>query len=138
MRSSRDLAGPGTWTVGGRRRDLGRPVWVRLEHLFLASADITRAPPSPPRAPGPDLDAPAPPGSVLLEGDVPGVLMEWNRSARGLWVGLVSLELGYADGRHERMRLSPQLVPEYALRPRAAPAADPARRPRRRRSRRHP
>jgi hypothetical protein len=47
-----------------------------------------------------------------------GTLHAWLRSGLGDWIGLVSYQVPFADGRHETLYLERQLVPAYALRPR--------------------
>jgi hypothetical protein len=48
----------------------------------------------------------------------PGILLQWLRSNGGEWLGLVSYQLPFADGRKKTVYLERQLVPAYALRPR--------------------
>lgn len=79
-----------------------RPVWVDLSALWSAHA-------SGPRVLGDGLD---------LRGDVPGLLHEWQRSATGDWIGVVTYSIDYADGRVKRHMAQRQLVPATVLRPR--------------------
>lgn len=49
-------------------------------------------------------------------GRVRGILVRWLRTADGAWFGVVTYELGYADGRrHGWLLLREQLVPASAL-----------------------
>jgi hypothetical protein len=97
-------------------------VWVHLGRLFATAPETRRL-----RDPAADSavagEAARVTGEVwVLDGEVPGMLLEWNRASWGLWVGLVAYELAHADGRHDREQVPPQLVPEYVLRPRSRPA----------------
>jgi hypothetical protein len=91
--------------VTGDVLDLSRPVWVRLPALFIRRPDAEPRPPSTPRP----LDT---------TGDAPGTLHAWLRSGLGDWIGLVSYQVPFADGRHDTLYLERQLLPAYALRPR--------------------
>lgn len=55
------------------------------------------------------------PDGLDLEGRVPGALRSWVRSVNGDWLGVVTFEIRYADGRRHNYLLSNQLVPAYAL-----------------------
>lgn len=96
-------------------RGLRRPVWVDLAALYRLPVDESRDGELLPRF-GQELH---------LEGEVAGVLHEWTRSARGLWLGVVDFAVPFADDRSQRMHLQRQLVPYYALRPRTAPSRRP-------------
>lgn len=87
-------------TVHGRRPVL-TSVGVNLDRLF-------------PRQPG------APrhviPAGLDLTGEVRGRLHGRFPSVEGDWLGVVNYEIGYADGRRDRVYLADQLVPFYVLR----------------------
>jgi hypothetical protein len=53
-----------------------------------------------------------------MTGEVPGVLSHWLPTVAGDWLGVVSYSVQYADGRGME-RFADQLVPSYALRPKA-------------------
>lgn len=79
-----------------------RPVWVDLSALWNDHANG-------PRVLGDGLD---------LRGNDPGLLPEWQRSAMGDWIGVVTYPVDYADGRAKRHLAQRQLVPASVLRPR--------------------
>jgi hypothetical protein len=78
---------------------LSTPVWVNLEMLLPCKS--TREPP-------------AKDDDLRVVGEVAGVLQEWVRGSRGLWLGLVRFDLSTVSG--ESVALESQLVPEYAMR----------------------
>ncbi len=80
------------------------PVWVHLEQLFPRAKHDQR------RTVGDGLDC---------TGRVRGELHRWWRTAEGVWLGQVSYELGYADGRDSWLRIEDQLIPATALRKRS-------------------
>ena len=88
-------------------RGLERQVWVDLTNLYRLPVDESREGELLPRL-GQEL---------LLEGEVAGTLHEWTRSARGLWLGVVSFGVLFSADRSQRFYLQRQLVPHYALRP---------------------
>ncbi|MGV9676380.1 hypothetical protein ACWDSJ_13955 [Nocardia sp. NPDC003482] len=81
------------------------PVWVRLDALCL------RDPGTPRHVNGAGVD---------MTGERPGRLTHWIPAESGEWMGLVSYSIAYGDGRPP-LHLTGQLVPAYALRPRAVP-----------------
>ncbi len=88
--------------VHGKRPVL-TPVWVRLDLLFVRSPDAPR--------------------HVIVEGldltgEVHGRLHGRFPSIDGLWCGVVDYEIPYADGRRDKLDLTDQLLPFYALRER--------------------
>jgi hypothetical protein len=92
---------------------LGRPVWVKLEGLFLAQAVGVTV----------EKD-----DDLILTGEVPGKLDSWTRAGRGEWLAVVSFEVQTRAG--EAQKWERQLVPAYALRPRSYGAYPPGSRPR--------
>ncbi|WP_244198384.1 hypothetical protein [Nocardia neocaledoniensis] len=56
-------------------------------------------------------------------GERPGLLSHWVPTYAGEWLGRVTYSIPFADGRPP-LQLSDQLVPAYALRPRAAGRSD--------------
>ena len=58
------------------------------------------------------------PAAVNTTVEAPGILLQWLRSNGGEWLGLVTYQLPFADGRKQTVYLERQLVPAYALRPR--------------------
>ncbi len=88
-----------------------KPVWVRLDAILI------RDPGAPAHVNGSGLD---------MTGERPGTLTHWVPSFSGDWLGRVNFSVCYADGRAP-LHLTDQLVPAYALRPRAA--GDDPRRP---------
>lgn len=83
-----------------------------------------RSAPSPPcEAVWVKLDAlwPAPPqrrtviDGLDFTGHARGMIYRWVRSSDGLWLGLVSYEVGYLDGRRDGALFLNQLVPASAL-----------------------
>lgn len=76
------------------------PVWVHLEQLFARPGGGQR------RTVGGGLD---------WTGRVRGELCRWWRTAEGVWLGQVTYELGYADGRDVWLRVEDQLIPATAL-----------------------
>lgn len=52
-----------------------------------------------------------------LSGEVPGLISAWIPTVDGRWMARVNYHVKYADGQQVE-RLSDQLVPDYALRPR--------------------
>jgi hypothetical protein len=92
---------------------LGRPVWVKLEALFIQQGNgVSR-----------EKDS-----DLLLSGEVPGKLDSWARAGRGEWLGVVSFEVTTRAG--DSCTWERQLVPAYALRPRSYGAYPPGSRPR--------
>jgi hypothetical protein len=81
----------------------GRNVWVHLDVLWQRPEPRQR------RTIVDGLDA---------TGRVPGALQRWVRTSDGLWLGEVHIEIGYIDGRRDRMIVRNQLVPAWALSPR--------------------
>jgi hypothetical protein len=79
-----------------------RPVWVLLEELCRHDPALART----------VVDG------LDLTGRAKGFLVEWRRSGRGDWLGVVNFEVGYVDGRAATVWWREQLVPGYALRPR--------------------
>ncbi len=55
---------------------------------------------------------------LRLEGPWPGLLLAWERSCGGDWLGVVALQLRSPNGMVQRDVL--QLVPATAIRPRAS------------------
>jgi hypothetical protein len=86
-----------------------RPVWIRLNILYAHPAD------APQTSVGDGLD---------LVGNAPGLLSNWVRSARGMWLGICNFAIPHADGRPQPYWVHDQLVPAYALRHRGG-AGDP-------------
>ncbi|MDQ4093663.1 MAG: hypothetical protein M3143_09760 [Actinomycetota bacterium] len=76
------------------------PVWVHLELLYPRPGDSRR------RTVGDGLG---------WTGRVRGELYRWWRTAEGVWLGQVTYELGYADGRDSWLRVEDQLIPATAL-----------------------
>jgi hypothetical protein len=99
------------------RIGLSTPVWVDLTALYRLPVDESRDGELLPRL-GQELD---------LGGEVAGTLHEWIRSARGLWIGVVSFAALLAEDRSKWLDLRRQLVPAYALRPRPEPSDRKAR-----------
>lgn len=78
----------------------GTPVWVSLDRLYL------HEPGCPTHVNG---------AGIHMTGEVRGVLKHWIAEYRGHWIGKVTYETQYADGREpERWVDAP--VPDYALR----------------------
>jgi hypothetical protein len=79
-------------------------VWVRLDSVF----------PHPVDAPQTSV-----PDGLDLVGNAVGMIRvgSWVRSARGMWLAVCSIDIPYADGRRTH-RVTEQLVPGHALRPR--------------------
>jgi hypothetical protein len=86
------------------------PVWVRLDLIYA------RIPGAPHHVIPEGLD---------MTGEVPGLLSTWFASAKGDWMGVVTYQIPYADGRRDKLALRDQLVPSYALRERIEPGAQP-------------
>jgi hypothetical protein len=84
---------------------LARPVWINLEKLFVSD----------PTPPSEHLE-----GHLSLDGEVPGKLHEWHRSARGEWLGVVSFDIHTIAG--ETVSFNRQLLPQDAIRPRSSGA----------------
>jgi hypothetical protein len=80
-----------------------QPVWVDLPTLFRATTTQTRRPT----------------GSVDLTGRARGLLTARHRSSLGDWLAVVTYQLSGTDDRAEPELLQDQLVPFYALHPRA-------------------
>jgi hypothetical protein len=78
------------------------PVWVDLEQVCLHD-------PAKARTVVDGLD---------MTGKARGMLLRWQRSIRGDWLGLVHYQVHYADGRPQPRIFRDQLVPGYALGPR--------------------
>jgi hypothetical protein len=98
---------------GVRAFGLGRPVWVKLEALFIQQGNgVSR-----------EKD-----DDLVLTGEVPGKLDSWARAGRGEWLGVVSFEVTTRAG--DSCTWERQLVPAYALRPRSYGAYPPGSRPR--------
>jgi hypothetical protein len=96
-------------------RDRNRAVWVELTNLYRLPIDESRDGELRPKIAH----------ELRLEGEVAGTLHEWTRSARGLWLGVVTFAVPFADDRSQRLHLQRQLVPAYALRPKPTPAYRP-------------
>lgn len=79
------------------------PVWVQLEAINV-------------RVPG--MPKHVAPQGLDMSGQVRGLLRRWHRTVDGDWLGIVNFSIPYADGRKDKLKLSDQLVPAYALRPR--------------------
>lgn len=79
------------------------PVWVQLDALNV-------------RVPG--QPSHFVPDGLDMTGQVAGLLSGWHRTAKGDWLAIVNFSVPYADGRRHKLRISGQLVPAYALRPR--------------------
>lgn len=87
-----------------RHEDLNlTPVWVLLDSLCI------RVPGAPMHTMVDGLD---------MTGQVSGLLRSWHKTAKGDWLGMVNYSVPYADPHQGKLRLSNQLVPSYALRPR--------------------
>lgn len=95
----------------GPRRELNRAVWVDLTNLYRLPVDESRD----------GRLLPSIGTELHLEGEVAGTLHEWTRSARGLWLGVVTFAVHFTDDRSQRVHLQRQLVPAYALRPKPVP-----------------
>jgi hypothetical protein len=80
-----------------------RPVWVHLEKV--CPHDPAHA-----RTITDGLD---------MTGRARGMLLDWHRSARGEWLGVVHYQVHYADGRPKPLIFRDQLVPLHALEQRA-------------------
>ncbi|WP_238413069.1 hypothetical protein [Saccharothrix deserti] len=78
-------------------------VWVNLDILF----------PRPPDVPRHVIET-----GLDLTGVVQGRLHGRFPSVDGDWYGIVDYEIGYADGRRDKLHLVDQLVPFHALRKR--------------------
>ena len=50
-----------------------------------------------------------------FRGRARGLIFRWLRTGDGLWVGVVSYEIAYCDGRPQRVLFRNQLVPGHAL-----------------------
>ena len=87
-------------------------VWVHLELLCPRPADDRRR--------------------VMVDGvdfttKAPGVLTHWLRTGDGGWLGLVTYEVAYVDGRHYKRKFEDQLLPAWAPSQRdAAPETEEA------------
>lgn len=79
------------------------PVWVVLDAICV------RVPGSPSHVVPDGLD---------MTGQVRGLLRSWHKTVKGDWLGLVNFSIPYADEHRGKLRLTNQLVPVYALRPR--------------------
>jgi hypothetical protein len=88
--------------TAARAYGLDRPVWVKLEALFVQQGNSVS------REKDDDL---------VLSGEVPGKLDSWTQAGRGEWLGEVSFEVTTRAG--ESSMWERQLVPAYALRPRS-------------------
>lgn len=86
--------------VHGRRHVL-TGVGVSLDRLFARPPDASR------HVIATGLD---------LTGEVRGRLHGRFPSVEGDWLGVVNYEIGYADGRREKLYLVDQLVPFHVLR----------------------
>ncbi|ANZ36032.1 hypothetical protein BBK82_08075 [Lentzea guizhouensis] len=85
------------------RRPVLTSAWVNLDILFSRPADAPR------HVIVTGLD---------LTGVVPGRLHGRFPSVEGDWYGIVNYEIGYADGRRDKLSLVDQFVPFTALRER--------------------
>jgi hypothetical protein len=56
------------------------------------------------------------PTGLDLTGSVPGRLHGRFPSVEGDWLGVVNYEIGYADGRRDKLYVADQLVPFHVLR----------------------
>lgn len=79
------------------------PVWVLLEAINV-------------RVPG--MPRHVVPDGLDMTGHARGLLTGWHRTVDGDWLALVNFSIPYADGRRHKLKLSNQLAPAYALRPR--------------------
>jgi hypothetical protein len=79
-----------------------RPVWVLLDELCVHRGATERT----------VVDG------LDFTGRAKGFLLDWRRTGRGDWLGVVNYEVGYVDGRRSTVWWREQLVPGYALRPR--------------------
>lgn len=100
-------------TAGVGDIGLGRPVWVKLEALFIPQGDGIAVEKE---------------DDLILTGEVAGKLDSWTRAGRGEWLGVVSFEVMTRGG--ESCTWERQLVPAYALRPRSYGAYPPGSRSR--------
>jgi hypothetical protein len=80
-----------------------RPVWVNLDLLFGRDPACDQA----------VVDG------LELSGRTRGMLLRWRRGSRGDWLGVVTYQIHYADGRPQPTLWSEQLVPVTALSQRA-------------------
>lgn len=80
-----------------------RPVWVHLDLLFGHDPARDQA----------VVDG------LELTGRARGMLLGWRRGSRGDWLGVVTYQIHYADGRPQPTVWSEQLVPVTALSKRA-------------------
>ncbi|MCP3800685.1 hypothetical protein NLX83_15565 [Allokutzneria sp. A3M-2-11 16] len=80
------------------------PVWVQLDALVRLPPRFRR------RTVGHGLN---------MAGRVEGTLTGWFQTVDGLWLGVCHFRIPYADGRADTVAVRKQLVPEYALNPRA-------------------
>lgn len=83
------------------RRPVVTAVTVQLDHLFAR----------PPGAPRHVI-----PTGLDLTGTVRGVIHGRFPGAEGDWLGVANYQIGYADGRRQRLHVVDQLVPFWALR----------------------
>ena len=97
---------PGSWSVpANEEKARAAPCWVHLEHLHPRPAPDQR------RVVIDGLD---------WTGRVRGLRHQWLRTVDGVWLGVVTYELGYADGREDGWLLLPeQVLPASALSPRS-------------------
>lgn len=84
------------------RRVVRKPCWVRLNALYVR----------PPDAPRHTL-----PEGLDLDGEVRGLLSGWHPNFLGGFLGVVTYQIPYADGRRNKLQVFDGLVPDYALRP---------------------
>jgi hypothetical protein len=87
-------------SVHGRRAVL-TSVSVQLDRLFPGTPGATRH---------------VIPTGLDLTGTTKGRLHGRFPSVDGDWLGVVNYEIGYADGRRDRLYLADQLVPFHVLR----------------------
>lgn len=85
------------------RRVVVTGVGIQLDKLFARAPTATRH---------------VIPTGLDLTGEVQGRLHGRFPSVEGDWLGVVNYEIGYADGRREKLHLVDQLVPFHVLRKR--------------------
>ena len=81
-----------------------RAVWVHLDRLFPED---------------PDLRSQVVVDGLDLSRRARGLLTRWWRGSRGQWLGEVTYTMHFIDGRENTLLWRDQLVPAFALTPRA-------------------
>lgn len=77
-------------------------------HLKAVWVDLSVAyPPPQPHRETPD--------GIDFRGNASGWLAGWWRTGDGLWLGVVTFDVGYYDGRRHRITFRDQLIPASAL-----------------------